>query len=507
MVLVETKDYRFYYPEQDKYAISIDEWKIEKGTFCLLVGDSGCGKTTLLRQLAGNNDWQGREEGVLTIHTDKTGYVWQNPDNQIVTDRVEHEIVFGLENEGMTVEQMRRKLAEIVAIFGLEDLLAKDTMALSGGEKQMLNIASALVMDTELLLLDEPTSQLDPVSATRLYDMLRHINEEYGITIVMAEQRLEEAVTYADTMLLLSGGNIVSQGLIKEVYEEIRGTENERFFPSYMKFFEEELPWTKKEARLFFQKMYESTESNPPKQTEQSTNEVFCNHLRFRYEKNSHDVLSECTCRIAKEKITCIVGANGSGKTTLLRILSGQFIPYYGKVKHMSKSVSYLPQNPDYMFLTETVEKEIHLAGEEAKQLLQRFGLEEYGKRHPLDLSGGEKQRLALCLVLSKEADCYLLDEPTKGMDGYTKHILMHMLRQKKEQGKTVIIVSHDMEFVARAADDVALMFQGNIETVQNARDFLEGNRFYTTSIHRIAKEVNEHIITEEDISLYAKKK
>ena len=202
-----------------------------------MTGSSGCGKTTLLRQLSKQSGWNGEESGLLNNQAEPVAYVWQNPESQIVTDRVEYELVFGLENMGMPKEKMRRRLAEVVTDFGLEQLLKRETMELSGGEKQLLNVASAMAMNPQLLLLDEPTSQLDPVATGQLCDMLRRINEEYGTTIILAEQRLEEILSFVDWMLFIEDGEIAAQGKPAGVYSKMRGTRQESFFLSYMKFF------------------------------------------------------------------------------------------------------------------------------------------------------------------------------------------------------------------------------------------------------------------------------
>lgn len=502
---MEAKDYRFYYPEQTEPAVSLREWQVEKGTINLLVGPSGCGKTTLLRQCMKQSGWQGREEGSLVNHAEETSYVWQNPDGQIVTDRVEYEIVFPLENIGLPKEQMRRCLAEIVTEFDLEGMMGRDTMELSGGEKQLLNIASAMAVNPRLLLLDEPASQLDPVESRRLYDMLRHICEEYGTTIIIAEQRLEEIVSLADRMVLMKEGTVAAQGSPRDIYPGIKGTEQEIFFPSYMKLFEHNVVLTKREARLALEREYETIESAPVASEKPLPEQyIECRNLSIRFEKKGRDVLSKCTCRIPKGMITALVGGNGSGKTTFLRILAGHLLPYGGKIKGAPETVSYLPQDPSWLFLEDTVAEELRDAGEENKELWQ---LDPYAERHPSDLSGGECQRLGLCKVLSREAECYLLDEPTKGLDRHWKAILAKKIDELKCQGKTVIVVSHDMEFVARSADMTALMFDGGVVTVERTRDFFEGNQFYTTAVHRIAGQLSSHIILEEDVKIYAKKK
>lgn len=502
---MEAKDFRFYYPEQKQPAVAVKDWQVQKGTLQLLVGPSGCGKTTLLRQLMKQRGWQGREEGTLCNKAKQTSFVWQNPEGQIVTDRVEYEIVFGLENRGVSKELMRRRLAEIVTNFGLESLLKKDTMALSGGEKQILNVASAMAMEPELLLLDEPTSQLDPVAARHLFDLLKNICEEQGTTIVIAEQRLEEIIPVVDSLLLLENGKVIAQGTPGEIYPTIRNSRMEIFFPSYMKLLKNQVVLTKKEARLAIDEEYVGLPDVECLAEKPVAREVIeGKHLCVRFEKKGKDILEDCSFCIKKKRITCFVGGNGSGKTTLLRILYGKLRPYAGKIKGMPKTVSYLPQNPLYLMLQETVEKEL---GDVDEEQIRLFELEKNWKQNPHDLSGGELQRVGLCKVLSQDAECYLLDEPTKGLDGEMKAKLIKILSDIKEKGKTIVVVSHDMEFVARLADYVGMMFDGKMVVMDPVQQFMEGNQYYTTSIHRVAKQLNSHIIVEEDMNLYAKKK
>ena len=235
MAFIEAKDYRFFYPDEVTPAVFVEQMEIKQGTITLLVGPSGCGKTTLLRKLAGETGIRGREEGSLINQAKGCAYVWQNTDNQIVTDRVSYEIVFGLENIGMEQQQMKRRLAEVISSFGLESLATRDTMTLSGGEKQLLNIASGLAMNPELMILDEPTSQLDPVAARRIYDLIRQINEEFGVTIVIAEQRLEDLVAFVDEVLCMADGKIEKIGEPRTIQAQLKGTIFEEFLPSYLK--------------------------------------------------------------------------------------------------------------------------------------------------------------------------------------------------------------------------------------------------------------------------------
>jgi len=486
---------------------------IEKGAFCLLAGGSGSGKTTLLRQFFGDNALQGKSEGKLLCSSNGIGYVWQNPASQIVTDRVEYEIVFGLENIGMSKEHMQRRLAEVATFFGLEDLLQRDTMNLSGGEMQTLNVAAAVAMNPELLLLDEPASQLDPVAARRLYELLRQVNEELGITVVIAEQRLEDVIFLADQMILMKQGELVAVGAPGNVYQNSTAADRRRFFPSYMQVYQNDAKEvleviSQKTARQWFEKNYKEKEQEETVLSKEKTHEViYCKNLYFRYEKNLADVIKECSCDIPKGEITCIAGGNGSGKSTLLQILSGRYHPYHGKIKNMSKTISYLPQQPKYLFLEDCFEKELTHASDEVKEWIYKFGLEDLLQRHPADVSGGELQRMALSFVLGKDAEIYLLDEPTKGMDRDSKEIFKDILRGLSELGKTIIMVSHDMEFAAQIANYMGLMFQGRVDLLTDSRSFFEDNQFYTTELNRIARNVSKHIIIGEDVERYAKKK
>ena len=501
MAFIEAKDYRFFYPDEVEPAVFVEQMEIKQGTITLLVGPSGCGKTTLLRKLAGETGIRGREEGSLTNQAKGCAYVWQNPDNQIVTDRVSYEIVFGLENIGMEQQQMKRRLAEVISSFGLENLVMRDTMTLSGGEKQLLNIASGLAMNPELMILDEPTSQLDPVAARRIYDLIRQINEEFGVTIVIAEQRLEDLVAFVDEVLCMAHGKIEKIGEPRTIQAQLKGTIFEEFLPSYLKL--EDRLLTKKEARIWFEGNYESAvftdgEEEKIERKQTSSQDFSLKNISFRYEKKSPDVLKETKGRFAANTISCLVGGNGSGKTTLLRLMARQFRPYHGKMS--SVNFSYLPQNPMYLLLEETGQKEWDKMSQCSKNLFLRFGLEGLKKRNPQDLSGGEKQRLALCVALGKEADYYFLDEPTKGMDREHSRKFGELLRKLTDQGKTIFIVSHDLEFCAEYADRVGMMFDGKIEGIDEPSKFFAQNYFYTTECAKITRDFEKVIILPQEV-------
>lgn len=515
MVFIQAEDYRFLYPGEEKPALDISGLEIGKGAFCLVAGASGSGKTTLLRQLSGSTVLQGKEQGSLINNAELPAYVWQDPAAQIVTDRAEYEIVFGLENRGMPKEKMQRRLAEVVTFFGLEELAGRDTMSLSGGEMQTLNAAAAVAQNPDLLLLDEPTSQLDPVASRHFYEFLRQVNEELGITIIITEQRLEDVVPLADEMILMEDGRICTSGRPEEVFRQLSGGLLS-FFPSYMQLFHRmeksaEVPLTKKEARKWFCSGFRAKEPDGAELPAAPRKQIFDDPVRgkdlfFRYEKSLPDVLRACSFSFARGRVTCLAGGNGSGKTTLLKILQGSYRAYHGKLKNVPEHPACLPQQPAYLFLKDTVE-ECCSGRERMKELLSYFGLDGIQGRHPGDLSGGELQRLGLCHVLGQETELYLLDEPTKGLDPQNKRLLGRLLRNMSSQGKTILAVSHDMEFAAEFTDFMALMFQGAVQLVADTREFFVENQFYTTSLNRIAREICPDIITQEDVERYVQKK
>lgn len=441
---------------------------------------------------------------------ERTAYVWQNPASQIVTDRVEYELVFGLENLGMTREEMQRRLAEVVTFFGLEELLDRDTMMLSGGEMQTLNVAAAVAMNPDMLLLDEPTSQLDPVAAKRLYQLLEQIHEELGITIVMAEQRLEDVVGLADCMVIFHEGKCLAAETPQRIWEEVKETEFISFFPSYIQCYQEyseneELLLSKKSVRKWFEESFTENVNTAVPTKVLMKEKITAKDLYFRYEKKGRDVLCGCCFEFPLEQIVCLSGGNGSGKSTLLEILSGRFTAYHGRIKKVPESRILLPQQPRYLFLEDSLDY-YYQRDRDVAELAGYFDIHLLAERHPADLSGGELQRFALSYVLSREADLFLLDEPTKGMDPVNKKRLGTLLKKMTETGKTVIMVSHDMEFAAQYADCMALMFGGKTELVDETQKFFEENQFYTTGMNRVARGVSRHIITQGDVALYAKK-
>lgn len=509
MELVCGKNIQFCFEKDGENILDIKEFFLKQGDIGLLFGPSGCGKTTFLQQLVDNLGRNGIVKGEIINRSLQTGYVWQNVENQIVTDRFEHEIVFGMENQGAKKQEMEKHLAELVTFFGMERFLERDTMDLSGGEKQIMNIMSALAMDPDFLILDEPTSQLDPVSSRKLYEFLKELNEEFGITLLIAEQRLDEACTIADTFYMMENGTISVWGSREKIWQSLKTSPYLSYFPSYIQMYQRETQepfvprFDKKTARQWFTDHYEKKDVVPAtEKSEDGRKRWLARGIWFSYEKKGKDVLADISFEVSEGKITTILGGNGSGKSTLLSVLTGTEKPYHGKI-NQTLTFSYLPQRVMDLFLNEQIQD--YLMDSAVQQLAVRLGLVKEGTFYIDDLSGGEVQRLGLSYVLAKDCDIYYLDEPTKGLDPVCKKVLGEILADLKKAGKTVVIVSHDMEFTAAHSDEVGLMFKGRIATWEPKHEFFKSNHFYTTTMNRIARGVSKDIVLAEDVDIYAK--
>ncbi|CEG28347.1 ABC transporter ATP-binding protein [Bacillus sp. B-jedd] len=519
MACIEMKNITFTYPDAPSPALSSINLTIEKGQFVVLFGSSGSGKSTLLRLLKEEIRPHGTLEGSITIsETDSAeiGFVFQDPDNQIVADDPLHEMVFGLENRGLPTAEMRSRVAEIVSFFGAEPILHKKMHELSGGKKQQMNLASVLLMQPDILLLDEPASQLDPVSTRELLDMLKRLNEEFGMTIILAEHRLEEIITLADRVAMMEKGRIVYEGPPREVMKELWKTREKAFVPDIPAYFLQNgykgmLPLSVKEGRSLSEFL--------PKTADAEIGEAFTNldppvlkakNVSFRYEKGYGAVLNELNFSLAKGQLYALLGGNGSGKSTLLKLLCGVLKPETGKVTlegkpikklkaaETARRIGYLPQNPKLFFLHDTVRGEIEAACQswdtnirEAERLVEEFGITEQLDQHPYDLSGGELQKAAFVCLLVRKPDILLLDEPTKGLDPVSKKNLAAILRGLNNKGAAILVSTHDIEFAAAYADHCGMLFQGKITSEGSPGSFFKGNFFYTPIMQRLYRNLD----------------
>ena len=546
--LVRLEHYGFTYPQQTRPALSDVELTIRDGEFWVLCGTSGCGKTTLLRQLKPSLRPHGAVQGCVWFdgqpleqlpprrQTADIGFVLQSPEEQTVTDKVWHELVFGLESLGYDTPAIRRRVAEMASFFGIQDWFHRRVDELSGGQKQLLALASVMVMQPRLLILDEPTSQLDPIAASDFLNTVRKINTELGTTVLITEHRLEDIFPYADRAVVMDGGRILADDTPSRVGQLLFARNHPMFtaMPTPVRVFygagcSGESPLTVRQGRSWLSREFpEAPEKNtvpaPALPEEVENPALVLKELWFRYEKDSPDILRGVSAEVPAGSLYAILGGNGAGKSTTLKAISGICRPYRGKItlfgKPMEKyksselfrgCLTMLPQDPKSLFVKKTVREELEEMTKDTSaisEIARLCQIEALLERHPYDLSGGEQQRAALAKVLLTKPRLLLLDEPTKGIDCFFKETFAKILADLKAQGITVVMVSHDVEFCARYADVVAMFFDGQILTADTPRRFFGANSFYTTAAHRMSRHVFDGAVTAEDvIALYRKNK
>lgn len=544
----------FCYPRQTDNAIEDISFSIGEAEFVVLCGQSGCGKTTLLRHFKKNQIPFGTGSGKLFYRGSdletmddresaaRIGFVGQNPDTQLVTDKVWHELAFGLENLGVPGEQIRRRTAEIAQYFGMESWFRRPVSKLSGGQKQLLNLASVVIMQPDVLLLDEPTAQLDPIGTGRFLDTLRRLNRDLGTAVLLSEQRLEEVVPMADRVLIMHQGHLVADSVPEQCAAKLEAYERDHnealpiasAMPVAVRVWkachyrdEAGSPVSIRQGKSWLSDRVRKTgqpgepiksavsDRHPCHTAKRAVSEtaLFVDRLCFDYQKDQR-VLEDFTMRVPKGTLYAVVGGNGSGKSTALKAIMGICKPRRGKVKAAGK-IRFLAQNPKSLFTELTAAEELMAmllpenggAGLKEADRTQRVGetlsyleLTAQREQNPMDLSGGQQQRLALGKLLLTEPDILLLDEPTKGLDGAFKEKLAELLKDLCSKGKTVVLVSHDMEFCARYADRCGLLFDGKLISEGETRAFFGENVFYTTAAQRMSRGVCEDCLLAEDI-------
>ncbi len=494
MACIEVKNLHFSYPNAQREALTDISFMLREGEFVTLMGSSGGGKSTLLRcikpalrphgSLSGDILFFGEPIDMLDARrqASEIAFVQQNPDHQIVTDKVWHELAFGLESLGEEKTVIRRRVAEMAAFFGIEDWFYKDISTLSGGQKQLLNLAAVMTLQPRLLLLDEPTAQVDPIAATEFLHAVARICRELGTSVILSEHRLEEALPLSDRVLALDGAQL-AYAAPEQVAHALKDTPLQAALPTPLRLCG---ALTVAEARQWFgeQKLLPLPERKP--RAEQGC-AAELKHLSFRYEKQGAQIIKDLSCHFAKGQMTAILGGNGAGKSTLLSLLAGVKKPQHGTVKLHGRA-AYLPQDPQMLFLRESLREDLREVSEDIGDVVRACRLELLLDRHPYDLSGGEQQRAALAKVLLAKPEILLLDEPTKGMDAASKRELAAILDALLQEGMSVIMVSHDVEFCAEFADCCRMLFDGGFVAEGAPQDFFAGNSFYTTSANRIAR-------------------
>jgi energy-coupling factor transport system ATP-binding protein len=568
METFEIIKFTFRYPGERKAVLNELDLTVHSGEFVALCGKSGSGKSTLLRNLKTPLAPEGRKKGEILFrgrpieHTSfreqaqRIGYVLQDPDNQIVTDKVWRELSFGLENLGYDSGYIRLRVAEMASFFGIQTWFREDVASLSGGQKQLLNLAAIMTMNPDVLLLDEPTAQLDPIAASDFLDTLRKINTEIGTSIILSEQRLENVLPMADRVVALDQGRVIADAPPKRagVILAQQGHDMFRAMPTPMRIFMDiemddalklklsgapavqnvGFPITVREGREWLTALFQERKISkdivirPPE--EASRPAVVMKDVWFRYEKDGLDAVRDLSVEFPEAKLSCIVGGNATGKSTALKLLAGLKRPYRGKIfingvnigkippkERSRKLIGLLPQNPQTILTRSTVrldleevlitlkkpdggrfsqqERDGRIAG-----IASLLEVDELLDRHPYDLSGGERQRAALAKLLLLEPELLLLDEPTKGMDGHFKEKLAMIIKALLSQGKTVVMVSHDVEFCAKYANFCALFFDGGVVTSGAPGPFFSGNSYYTTVANRMSRHIFENAVTPKEV-------
>lgn len=600
MALYRIEHLTFAYPATETGSAAVLRnvtFEVPSGSFTVLAGASGCGKTTLLRLMKsalaphgafeGSVFFDGRPLGEVPVREQaaRIGFVMQIPEAQLVSTTVWHELAFGLENLGVVPAEMRLRVAEMAGFFGIEPWFRRSVDELSGGQKQLLNLAAVMAMHPDVLLLDEPTAQLDPIAASDFLGAVAKVNRELGCTVVMAEHRLDEVFPLADQVIVLDEGQLVAQGEPRRVTQALweQGSALAPSLPAPAQVAlavggddGRELPLTVREGRSWLRGwLRERTRSvgeGEPRELEEAAiassegmraasdeAALELSDLWFRYDREESDVLRGASLTVPAGSLFALMGGNGAGKSTLLRLATGSLRPYRGQVRVLGAKVSgrrgravpgvaLLPQDPRSLFAHDTVARELEEmrpvwevakasaaadepAGDASKVSLPlgdkvfreasetpsapsggasweayrqavavQCGIEGLMEAHPFDLSGGEQQRVALAKVLLVRPRLLLLDEPAKSLDGARKESLAELLHSLTVQGITVLLVSHDVEFCARHADRVALLFDGEVVSEGAPRAFFAANSFYTTAANRMSRGLLPDCITVDDV-------
>lgn len=520
MEILSCENVAFKYNESTDYAISDCTFSVKKGEKIMLCGASGSGKSTLLRllkrelsprgELSGNITLMGKDRSELSDResAEKIGFVMQNPDSQTVCDKVSAELAFGLESFGVKSGEIQSRVGEMAAFFGIEPLYDRDISTLSGGQKQLVGLCSVMATDPDILLLDEPTAQLDPVAARELLGILDCLNKEMGVTIIIAEHDPEELFDSCDKILYLAKGKTEFFGTPALTAKYFVENALEGFLPETAKAFArlcDDLPINVRQGRAKLEKL---GMTDIPKQAVTDTERaepyaLQCKNLWQRYEKDSPDILKGCDLGIRKGECYGLLGSNGGGKSTLLRVICGLCKPYMGAVSLFGKKqkaykngslfremLAFLPQEPVTMFVKESVREDLLQSGDKVtvENVSQRMGIEHLLDRHPWDLSGGEIQKCAFAKILLADPKIIVLDECTKGMDSFAKKALGDILLDLKDEGRTILLVTHDLEFAAQYCDRCGLLFDGKIVAEDNAVEFFSHNRFYTTAAAKLTR-------------------
>lgn len=549
MAFLQIENLSFSYPNTKERALESVNLDIKEGEFVLVCGVSGCGKSTLLRHIKREITQHGSKTGTVyyrgvdidkldqRIAASEIGFVMQDPETQLVTDTVWHELAFGLENLGLSTSEIRRKVAEMASFFGIDGWFRKSVDELSGGQKQLLNLASVMAMQPKIIILDEPTAQLDPIAAQDFLATIAKINRDLAVTVILTEHRLEEVFLMADRIVVMEKGAIVSFDTPVHTAKLLANRNDQQTMfkglPSAIRIYSEirlgnSCPLSVREGRKWLDEYITPVERVVDDQVDVRVHKqkpvIEAEEIWFKYSKEGNDILRGFSLNAYSGEILCVLGGNGTGKTTMLGVISGLLKQYRGKVFINGKkieafkakelyrnNIALLPQNPRSLFVCDTVLEDLEEAATilrldketlraEIDRIAKELRITKFFERHPYDLSGGEQQKVALAKLLLLKPKIVLLDEPTKGLDAESKDGLGKILKKLCSQDIAIVIVTHDIEFAAVYADQCAMMFDGNIVSEGKAKEFFAGNNFYTTAANRMARGIFPKAVTCEDV-------
>lgn len=514
--MIQLKHLSYTYPGAAQPALHDISWQVSPGEFVLIAGPSGSGKSTLLRCLNGLvphftggqvggqvwvnglNVWQAGPQAM----SQQVGFVWQNPEAQAVMGQVEAEIAFGLENSAVSPAEMRVRVEEVLDLLELAGLRERPLSTLSGGERQRVAIATALALRPAILALDEPTSQLDPQSADEVLRALVRLNEDLGLTIILAEHRLERVLKYVDRLVYVENGRIQTDAPVRQAVAHVPQ------LPPLVRLGRElgwqPLPLTVKEAKKWAVVKHEERRERGEERGEKGERVLWAEGVQFAY--NGKQTLNGVTMQVRAGEAVAVMGRNGAGKSTLLKCLVGLLRPKQGQVMINGRSthnrevadicreVAYLPQNPDDLLFADTVADELTITlrnhGLEAQNgvlpLLGELGLGQVAGAYPRDLSVGQRQRVAMGAVTITRPKLLLLDEPTRGLDYAAKEQLVAIWRRWLGQGMGLLVVTHDVELAAQVADRVVMMSQGEVIAEGKTADILPASPLFAPQIARL---------------------
>lgn len=534
MEILKVQDLNFEYADGG-FCLENINFSVEKGSFVTVCGMSGSGKSTLLRILKPELSTQGSVSGEVLLYGKdvhkasfeenvfKIGYVMQNPIHQCVTDTVRHELEFGLINAGLPGNVIERRCAEAAMCFGIDGYFDADIKELSGGQLKIVELAAVMALKPDVILLDEPVAQLDPMAAHNFLDILRRINKDYGVTVIAAEHILEEILTVSDELIVMDNGRIAMQGNTGEVIRKICGLKEKhpestlakltdnlsysaKVYGEYALSQEEtsgydftvnaavkllQRPDETKKRKLCEKK--QDTELQGKKQHSPAEQLLKLKNVWFRYTRDGKDILKGMDFEMSAGSIVAMMGGNGAGKTTAIRCMTKALKPYSGKVIYAKKNISagYLPQDTETAFVTDKIISDFKISGADFDTATENYKeLRELRDKHPYDVSAGQLQKLALLkLAYGKEKpDILFLDEPGKTLDGFSKKQLCDMLKEFKKDGIAVLMVTHDIELVSSCADRCIMMFDGHIVSEDVTDAFLNENIFFTTDEKKIQR-------------------